>query len=153
MKSVIVLLAAAALALSPQDQSVRPPAQDVRNAKIRELEVQMVKYREATDKLIATLVQANDDLNERVKTMNRDRADMSIRIAKLEVLAEDKALPQPRSRRGLVYRGNYQQSVENLNRSVTAMMRADSVGEARKLLDGAAREIEAARNALPVRRN
>ena len=153
MKSVIVVLAAAVLALSPQDQNVRPLVQDAQNAKIRELEVQMAKYREATDKLIATLVQANDDLNERVKTMNRDRAVMSIRIAKLEVLAEDKALPQRRSRRGFVYRGNYQQAVNNLNRSVTAMMRADSVGEARKLLDGAAREIEEARNALPNRRD
>lgn len=153
MKSVIVVLAAAVLALSPQDQNVRPPVQDAQNAKIRELEVQMAKYREATDKLITTLVQANSDLNERVKTMNRDRAVMSIRIAKLEVLAEDKALPQRRSRRGFVYRGNYQQSVDNLNRSVTAMMRADSVGEARKLLDGAAREIEEARKALPNRRN
>ena len=153
MKSVIVVLAAAVLALSPQDQSVGPLAQDAQTAKIRELEAQMVKYREATDKLIATLVRANDDLNERVKTMNRDRAEMAIRIAKLEVLAEDKALPRTRSRRGLVYRGNYRQFVDKLNLSVTAMMRADSIGEARKLLDGAALEIELARKALPVRRD
>ncbi len=152
MKSAIAVLAAAVLALSPQVQNVRPLPQDAQKAKIRELEVQMVKYREATDKLIATLTRANNDLNERVKAMNRDRAEMAIRIAKLEILAEDQALPRPRSRRGLVYRGNYQQSVDNLNRSVTAMMRADSIGEARKLLDGAALEIELARKALPVRR-
>ncbi len=88
-------------------------------------------------------MRANDDLNARVKIMNSDRAEMTIRIARLE------SRPRP----GLVYRGEYQRSVDNLNRLVAAMMRADSIGEARKLLDGAALEIGVARNALPVRRD
>ena len=65
-------------------------------------------------------MRANDDLNARVKTMNSDRAEMTIRIAKLE------SRPRP----GLVYRGEYKRSVDNLNRSVAAMMRADSIGTA-----------------------
>lgn len=143
MKSAIAVLVAAVLALSPQDQNVGPLPQDAQKVRIRELEAQMAKYREATDNLIATLMRANDDLNARVKIMNSDRAEMTIRIARLE------SRPRP----GLLYRGEYKRSVDNLNRSVAAMMRADSIGEARKLLDGAALEIGVARNALPVRRD
>ena len=151
MKSAIAVFVAAVLTLSPQVQDVGSVSQDADKVKIRQLEAQMARYREATDKLIATLTRANDELNDRAKIMSRDRAEMAIRIAKLEVLAEKKS--SSRTRRGLVYRGNYKKSVDNLNRSIAAMMRADSIDEAHKLLAGAALEIEAARRALPIRRD
>lgn len=142
MKSAIAILAAGILALAPQDQEAGVRAQDAQQARIRQLEEQLAKYREATDKLIATLTRTNDQLNDQLKEISGERAQMAIRIAKLEVMSGEKS---SRPKRGLVYQGAYKSAVDNLNRSAAAMMRADSVDEARKLLDGALKEIEAAR--------
>ena len=145
MKSAIAVLAAGILALVPQEQEVGVRAQDAQQAKIRLLEEQLARYREATDKLIATLTRTNDQLNSQLKELSSERAQMAIRIAKLEVMSGEKS---SRPKRGLVYRGAYKDAVDDLNRSAAAMMRADSVDEARKLMDGALRDIEAARQSL-----
>ena len=121
-------------------------AQDADKTRIRQLEAQMAKYREASKSLVATLTKANQELNAKVKSLSRERADLSVRVAKLEVSLGVK--PSRRVRGGLLYRGQYKASVDLLTRTVEALKRADTVSEALKLLEGASRGIAAAQRAF-----
>ncbi len=121
-------------------------SQDADKVRIRQLEAQIAKYREATKNLVATLTKANEELNVKVKSLSRERADLSVRVAKLEVGVGEK--PSRRVRGGLLYRGEYKASVDMLTRTVEMMKRADSVAEGLKLLEGAGREIAAAQRAI-----
>jgi Flp pilus assembly protein TadD len=142
MKIGLAILAAGMLALPLQAQ--KPEQSKAEQSRVRQLEIQLARYREATDKLVATLSQANADLNVRVKALSKDRAEMSIRIAHLEVKLGRGPKPA-RLARGLLYRGDYRKAVESLASSVASMQMADSVDEAVTLSDGAMREVLAVR--------
>ena len=157
MKIGLAILAAGMLALPPHAQELEQSSAEqskleqskAEQSTVKQLEVLLAKYRAATDKLVATLTEANEELNVRVKALSTDRAEMGIRIAKLEV-----RLGQRSSRQayGLLFRGEYKKAVESLNLSVASMQRAHSVDEAMRLSDGAMRELMAVRAAVLARR-
>ena len=147
MKIGLTILAAGMLALPLHAQ--KPAQSRAEQSRVKQLEVQLAKYRAATDKLVATLTEANEELNVRVKALSTDRAEMSIRIAKLEVRLGQKS---SRPAYGLLFRGEYKKAVESLTRSVASLQRAHSVDEAMKLSDGAMREIMAVRAAVLAHR-
>ena len=149
MKIGLAILAAGILTLPLHAQE--PGQSKAEQSRVRQLEIQLARYREATDKLVATLSQANEDLNVRIKALSKDRAEMSIRIAHLEVKLGRGPKPA-RLSRGLLYRGDYRKAVEALTRSVASMQGADSLDEAMKLSDGAMREVLAVRAVIVAHR-
>ena len=162
MKIATTLLAVGLLALPVF-------AQVEQESRVAQLEAQLAKYRQATEKLVGTLTSANNDLNQKVRELTKAQGELTIQVAELQVRLDEAHRatdnrdrgPRERSRAGrtgtpapkvgLIYRADYQAAVESLAAAVQAMKQADSIAEGMKLLDGAQKDIEGARQALEKR--